>query len=179
MVKRDAGNAFLDFLWKLPSNQYGNCTNTWIFLNNFKRQGVFLSSSLDSLLSHAFSYVFNGSLARFVQGLWPIIAGHKSGRRGTEGGCNLPWVRIWTLGWEKARCVERKASTKSGRERRNESNNTMKNIAKWVRMMFTMLLCASSWRYHLFSLISREWELGCSTKVTVYASCRGGLFIVS
>ena len=44
--------------------------------------------------------------------------------------------------------------------------------------MFWMLSCASNRWYHLFSQISREWQLGCSTKVTVYALCRGGLFIV-
>ena len=32
--------------------------------------------------------------------------------------------------------------------------------------MFWMLICASVRWYHLFSQISREWQLGCSTKVS-------------
>ena len=35
----------------------------WIFLKNFKSEGIFLSSSLDSLLSHASRDVFASSLA--------------------------------------------------------------------------------------------------------------------
>jgi len=46
------------------------------------------------------------------------------------------------------------------------------------RIMFWILICASSWWCHSSSQMSREWKVGCSTKLTVYGSCRGGLFIV-
>ena len=71
-------------------------------------------------------------------------------------------------------------SAQSGRKHQIESNNTKhrNNYFTWGRIMFWMLTCASIRWYHLFSQISREWQLGYSTKVTVYASCRGGLFIV-
>jgi len=75
----------------------------------------------------------------------------------------------------------RKASAQSGRQHRTESNNKAKyrnNYFTWGRIMFWMLICASIRWYHLFSQMSTEWQLGCSTKVTVHASCRGGLFTV-
>jgi len=42
-----------------------------------------------------------------------------------------------------------------------------------------MLICTSIRWHHLFPQISREWQLGCLTKVTVYASCRGGWLVYS
>ena len=91
---------------------------------------------------------------------------------------NLPRLRYAAVGVSKL-CWEKKASAQSGRQHRIESNNTKhrNNYFTWGRIMFWMLICASIKWYHLFSQISREWQLGCSTKVTVYASCRDGLFI--
>jgi len=57
-------------------------------------------------------------------------------------------------------------------------NKYGKNYFTRRRIMFWMLICESSSRYHLSSQIFREWKLVCSTKVTLYASRRGGLFIV-
>jgi len=53
----------------------------WILLKTFKCKGIFVSSSLDSLISQASRGVFTGSLARSVQELWHIIPSAKKSLR--------------------------------------------------------------------------------------------------
>ena len=95
---------------------------------------------------------------------------------------NLPRVRFKRCGGSKQAVLREKLAHKA---EDNiwlviESNNTKhrNNYFTWRRIMFWMMICASIRWDHLFSQISREWQLRCSTKVSVYASCKGCLFIV-
>ena len=58
----------------------------------------------------------------------------------------------WTLRWEKASCVERKASAQSGRQHRIESNNTKhrNDYFAWGRIMFWM------WSYTVYVILFRS-----------------------
>jgi len=64
-AKRDAGTSFLIFSENCQKFTMSN-TQIWILLKNFKCKDIFLSSSLDPLLSSASRNVFAGSVAQSV-----------------------------------------------------------------------------------------------------------------
>ena len=61
--KGETGCGERDLIFSKNFQKFSTTTSQiWIFLKNVKCKGIFLSSSLDSLLPHASSDVFTGSL---------------------------------------------------------------------------------------------------------------------
>jgi len=67
-AKRDAGNEFLDFLWKLPKNHYRKCTKK-DFYEKFQMQRYIF---VGPIWLYGVSCIFTGSLAQSAQEIWSI-----------------------------------------------------------------------------------------------------------
>ena len=78
--------------------------------------------------------------------------------------------------------VNKIVNSLGGEAGQNMSKNHAKGCKNYFtrgRIMLCILIGALIWWHHLSSQISKEWKLGCSTKVTTYVSDLDGLFMAS
>ena len=92
---------------------------------------------------------------------------------------NLPRVRFKRCGGSKQAVLREKLAHKA------EENIRLSQTSQSIVIIISHGggSCSECWFAHqvgdtIYFHRYPEWQLGCSTKVTVYASCRGGLFTV-